>query len=677
MADGFEITRVSTIEKTHKMVRRAETDEYGPFKIFKHHATDELVLVKEKTTNSKVELTHEISSVERRYNFRHPNLLDMVDWSVEKKSQMCATFYKIKTFFKFHPTTLNMLISKRRKEGNMLDDTEMMQLTYDGVDALGYLQSQNISHGFLRPELIAVEKNGQFVICDKLLEGTSRDAHLFAYRTKKDIYSSPSVWDEMVNDRRSRHNGYKDDAFSYGLTLLYAANMVPPQDIYERNGRVNEGNLERQITQASAKYNNVPLYGQILRKLLAINEKDRWDFLTLMSSMPTRQQIQYYFTNYNNDSYFEDPQFIESSRINASQVMNEYNKMAQGEQIKGQRGLGMDPLTSKILNDEHSTRYNLAGTQGPKILNGSGLSDTRGRFSKTAGGFSSHNENPNTRKNIMRERVKAPRQFNVPRPGKIDYSVVGDQYVNAKPNQTLGGMSAIPGMRETVNFTNGNSTMMRDPDNVAYDFDGQKNKHAVPTEDAMSMPPTPPGGMMGNIGHNQGLVFSNPNAPLQPVHPNNMMQGQMGGPGYGQQPKKQSLKTFLDNFTNQPESQRVSQNTQAPMMNAPPPPLQPGYSQGMPMMGQGQNPVLQKTAPPISLNSGPQYRSHGRGGPRQVASRPPITQNQGFRAPPQPYNPQISAGGNIGYGGYGAGGRAQVHNAGQERGFVDPTQLGR
>jgi hypothetical protein len=136
----------------------------------------------------------------------------------------------------------------------MLEDTEMMQLTYDGVDALGYLQSQNVNHGYIRPELIAVESNGQYIICDKLLEGTSRDAHLYSLRTKGGDYCSPAIWDEMINECRRSHNGYKDDAFSFGLVLLQASNMVSPQDIYQKDGKINQRNLDRHIQQAAAKY---------------------------------------------------------------------------------------------------------------------------------------------------------------------------------------------------------------------------------------------------------------------------------------------------------------------------------------------------------------------------------------------------------------------------------------
>jgi len=107
----FDVDRVSTIDKTHSHVHNYENLVFGPHKIFKHLTTNELVLVKEKTTNSKIELSHDSSNVEKRYNLRHANLLEMKDWSIIKKSQMCATFYQIKTYFHYHPTNLLHLIA--------------------------------------------------------------------------------------------------------------------------------------------------------------------------------------------------------------------------------------------------------------------------------------------------------------------------------------------------------------------------------------------------------------------------------------------------------------------------------------------------------------------------------------------------------------------------------------
>lgn len=173
--------------------------------------------------------------------------------------------------------------------------------------------------------MIAVESNGQFIICDKLLEGTSKDAHLFCLRTNGGNYCSPAIWKEMINEQREAHNSYKDDAFSFGLVLLQAANQVSPQDIYEKDGSINKRNLEKRVQEATAKYSSIPLFGQILSKLLALDEKNRWDFLTLMSSMPTRQQIQYYFSNYNGDVFFEDPVLVQASKLHMEADKNKPN----------------------------------------------------------------------------------------------------------------------------------------------------------------------------------------------------------------------------------------------------------------------------------------------------------------------------------------------------------------
>ena len=638
----FDMDRVSTIEKTHEFLRRQENDVYGPFSLYKHHATDELVIMKEKTTNSKVELAHEMASVERRYNFRHPNLLEMIDWSVKKQSQLCATFYKIRTFFKFHATNLNHLINQRKREGKMLDDTEIMQLTYDGVDALGYLQSQNTNHGYLRPELIAVESNGQFIICDKLLEGTSDDAHLYSYRTKNNVYCSPIIWDQVVNDRRQHHNGYKDDAFSFGLILLQAANMTRPSDIYQRGGTINDKNLRRHISQASARYSNVPLFGQILEKLLAVGEVDRWDFLILMSSMPTRQQIQFYFTNYNNDVYVEDQDFVNTSKMNARQVAQEYQKIAVGDpstRTVGQ-GLGMSMRTGRIASQSYAAR---AGSGGLGMVGGQN---------------GAVNANPRTKQAIMRERVPGERQRHVPNPGNVDYSMVdhgvlggGNGPNQSMFNQTLTGVSAIDPHKSLQQSLN--QTQPLQGDEIAYDFDGQRNKHII----------------HGNSAHNPHDESYSQAGGFAPAPVPRDRQNYASGV----QDQKSSLKDFLDDNVAYRADQPPTPPGQRFMQQMPGPGRLPHQNVGHNPLPPQQTipPTMSQQAPPGQPRGGPQYRYHGRGMPRgggmpqNVGN--PVGAPPGHQQPQQPVYPPQG-----GMGGYG-GAPGQGHgNNGVDRSFALP-----
>lgn len=299
--------RTSTIPKTHTFIRSREDPVFGSYKIFKHQATEELVIMKEKTLNSKSQVTLEISSTDRRFGMRHPNLVEMMDWAVESTSQLCATFYKLQTYYQFTPSNLGHYILKKKKENQYLDETEIMQLCYDGIDALAFLQTNNVNHGYIRPELIFVHPNGRYVLCDRLLEGTGRDSNIYAHRTKMKLYCSPAYWSEISADRRQPHNPYKDDAFSFGLILLAACNLASPQDIYEKNGTINQSNLDRHIQTAASRYESLPVIGQVLERLLNIDETKRWDFLSLFNSMPSRQEIQNFFDTQEESNQFYDP----------------------------------------------------------------------------------------------------------------------------------------------------------------------------------------------------------------------------------------------------------------------------------------------------------------------------------------------------------------------------------
>jgi hypothetical protein len=304
LADG---ERPSTVEKSHKYIKYIDHDLMGRVYVYQHHASDQVLIMKEKVANNENHMRQEESNIEKRDLLRHPNLMVLKDWSCEKTSNFCATFYKMKTFYLFHFNNVEEMVKQKLKEGKNFEDFELMQLLYDGVDVLSYMQANGFSHGFIRPELVLKDEKGQYVLADRLLEGSSVDAQIYCRQSGFDMYCSPVIWNNLHTTKQEEHNPYKDDAFAFGLVLLKAANKQAPKSIYENNGVVNEAQLKRLIEQASAnKYEHLPIFHQVLEKLLNVKEKERVDMITLKNTLPSREQIQQFFAEENGDLYFFD-----------------------------------------------------------------------------------------------------------------------------------------------------------------------------------------------------------------------------------------------------------------------------------------------------------------------------------------------------------------------------------
>jgi len=55
-----------------------------------------LLAVVEKKVNAKKEAAREIMNCRKRLENRHPNLLNMKDYSVKKESSLCSSFWVIR-----------------------------------------------------------------------------------------------------------------------------------------------------------------------------------------------------------------------------------------------------------------------------------------------------------------------------------------------------------------------------------------------------------------------------------------------------------------------------------------------------------------------------------------------------------------------------------------------------
>lgn len=300
---------MSSIQKTHKFIKPLDHELFGRIYIYQHYATQNLVIMKEKVANNADHARQEEALIEKRSLMRHPNLMVVKDWSVKSTTKICAEFYAVRAFYSYYLDNAELLAQRRAKQNQPLDDIELMQLVYDGIDVLSYLQTQGYHHGFIRPDMFARDEKGVFVLSDKLLEGTALDAHTYARTMGLDPYCSPLIWDYLVNgaSKLKKTNVYKDDAFSFGLVLLRVAILESPASIYERQGHINQSTLSTLIDRASKRYEHLLLFRQLLEKLLMIDENTRMDALALKASMPVREQLQLFFSTDNEDVFFDGP----------------------------------------------------------------------------------------------------------------------------------------------------------------------------------------------------------------------------------------------------------------------------------------------------------------------------------------------------------------------------------
>jgi len=84
----------------------------------------------EKKVNSKKEAAREIMSCRKRLENKHPNLLNMKDYSVKKESSLCSSFWVIKQFFEYPQNDLNREFMFREKNGQDFSSPELTHILY-------------------------------------------------------------------------------------------------------------------------------------------------------------------------------------------------------------------------------------------------------------------------------------------------------------------------------------------------------------------------------------------------------------------------------------------------------------------------------------------------------------------------------------------------------------------
>lgn len=306
-SDSAADEKISAIQKTHKFIKPLDHDLFGRIYIYQHYATQNFVIMKENMANNADHARQEEAMIEKRSLMRHPNLMIIKDWSVKATSKLCAEFWTIRAFYNYYIENVEILALRKMKENVPADDVTVMQLLYDGIEVLSYLQTQGYHHGFIRPDMFAVDENNVFVLSDRLLEGSALESQIYAKNMGLDPYCSPIIWDYLCNGKNKEHNVYKDDAFAFGLVLLRLANLSSPKEIYEMSGNINQATLSRLIEKAANRYEHIILFRQVLEKLLMIPEDQRADASYLKANMPVREQIHLFFNSETDDVYFDGP----------------------------------------------------------------------------------------------------------------------------------------------------------------------------------------------------------------------------------------------------------------------------------------------------------------------------------------------------------------------------------
>ncbi len=176
----------------------------------------------------------------------------------------------------------------------------MTYLVFDMINVCSFLQEKGFQHGCISPEIILIDRNQKFYLGDKMKHAVKHPQNLIDKYLRNDkLYLSPEVF-HFIKQRNSQGmhkiNGFKSDTFIMGLSVLAVGLMTDTCDVFNKaNKRIDQKKLQRYIQDFRFRYEENPLLMGIVKRMLAIDELRRPDFLDLKYSLPNYSELQRYF----------------------------------------------------------------------------------------------------------------------------------------------------------------------------------------------------------------------------------------------------------------------------------------------------------------------------------------------------------------------------------------------
>ena len=147
-----EFSKVNTFDKEYKVYKKLNDPRFGDILLIKNDHSEELLLCKEKVSNTESEAGKNIVAAKRRMSFNHPHLQKFYDYSANTKSDFCSTHYLTKGYYEWFPNDVRRALEKRRGN-NRFTHEELTHMAYQVLDALAFLHSNGATYDDVRPDL--------------------------------------------------------------------------------------------------------------------------------------------------------------------------------------------------------------------------------------------------------------------------------------------------------------------------------------------------------------------------------------------------------------------------------------------------------------------------------------------------------------------------------------------
>ena len=296
----------SPIEKSHQRGKQLDDPRFGQVTLYSNPATKSFVAMKERKVTDKAEAGRLIGAARQRLAMKHPNLINLLDYSVTKQSELCSSFYIVRYFFEFPKNDLRKQFTDRQKQGVGFNSQELTNVLYQQIQVQSYLQSQGLAHGDIQPVLIGYDpEKKESKLIDKSDLAANEQAviamqknHLLS-QSSGSVYQSPAMYQNLKKgNQKFTFDKNKEDAYALGLVLLEAGNGRKIDNIYDgKSGTVDQNALNQHLSEFRGKFESGnQLLTSTVANLVNPNESERPSPVQVQSSLPPYEEVQRFFS---------------------------------------------------------------------------------------------------------------------------------------------------------------------------------------------------------------------------------------------------------------------------------------------------------------------------------------------------------------------------------------------
>lgn len=280
--------RTSPLEKTLRVNSKRKDKVLGTFSLAEDKYTGKQYLIVSKTFQNERQFKTEVYAARKRAEMSHPGLVPIKDYSAEKTSGLCSTFFNIKLFIERVGNTLAQDINTRSKESDHYSAQQIHSLVTDIAAGAHHRELKLSAHGNIRPELIMASSKGEFSLLDdcSALKNSINNSQKDNISTRSGIHASPELFtfhrENFSRKNRPSVSGLdlgRSDAFSLGIVALEAGNLQNCEDIYPKFGSsLDSDRLGHHFDEFKERYGQDQKLVTLVARLLHPDPNKRAEF---------------------------------------------------------------------------------------------------------------------------------------------------------------------------------------------------------------------------------------------------------------------------------------------------------------------------------------------------------------------------------------------------------------